>query len=52
MTHLPQTTPDALGLDATKLQAAYDLLDGCSATRVPRGRPSGWIEIETVSAFC
>ncbi len=28
MPHLPQTTADALGLDESKLRAAYELLDG------------------------
>jgi CubicO group peptidase (beta-lactamase class C family) len=38
MPHLPQTTADTLGLDATKLQAAYDLLDGWTRERsVPGG---------------
>ncbi|MBC8354490.1 MAG: beta-lactamase family protein [Planctomycetes bacterium] len=37
MAHLPQVTPDAIGLDATKLDAAYDLLDSWTREGVVPG---------------
>lgn len=37
MPHLPQVTPDAIGLDATKLKTAYELLDSWTREGVVPG---------------